>query len=196
METTSEPAATAKLVLLGDTQVGKSSTVIRFVKNEFDQYRYPTIGATFLTQSVHLHDYIVKFEIWDTAGQEKYRSLAPLYYRGANAALIVYDITNKDSFEHAKNWAEEVREREGSHVVIGLAGNKVDLEGRRMVEKSEADAFSRKAGFVFRETSAKTGEGILEIFKSIAELVPRPKPEDQEDNLGGLPPPAPAGSCC
>jgi len=196
METTSEPAATAKLVLLGDTQVGKSSTVIRFVKNEFDQYRYPTIGATFLTQSVHLHDYIVKFEIWDTAGQEKYRSLAPLYYRGANAALIVYDITNKDSFEHAKNWAEEVREREGSHVVIGLAGNKVDLEGRRMVEKSEADAFSRKAGFVFRETSAKTGEGILEIFKSIAELVPRPKPEDQEDNLTGLPPPVSNGSCC
>jgi len=196
METTSEPSATAKLVLLGDTQVGKSSTVIRFVKNEFDQYRYPTIGATFLTQSVHLHDYIVKFEIWDTAGQEKYRSLAPLYYRGANAALIVYDITNKASFEHAKNWAEEVREREGSHVVIGLAGNKVDLEGRRMVEKSEADSFSRKAGFVFRETSAKTGEGILEIFKSIAELVPRPKPEDQEDNLVGLPPPASSGSCC
>jgi len=196
METTSEPAATAKLVLLGDTQVGKSSTVIRFVKNEFDQYRYPTIGATFLTQSVHLHDYTVKFEIWDTAGQEKYRSLAPLYYRGANAALIVYDITNKDSFEHAKNWAKEVREREGGHVVIGLAGNKVDLEGRRMVDKSEADAFSRKAGFVFRETSAKTGEGILEIFKSIAELVPRPKPEDQEDNLGGLAPPASSGGCC
>merc|ERR1719408_820598 len=104
-------AITVKLVLLGDTRVGKSSTVIRFVKDEFDEYRYPTIGATFLTQSVNLADYVVKFEIWDTAGQEKYRSLAPLYYRGAHAALVVYDITSRESFENAQSWVEEVQKQ-------------------------------------------------------------------------------------
>jgi len=82
-----------KLVLLGDAAVGKSSSVERFVKNEFFEFQQPTIGAAFLTQTVALDDYIVKFEIWDTAGQERYRSLAPMYYRGAAAALVVYDIT-------------------------------------------------------------------------------------------------------
>ena len=88
-------ALTVKLVLLGDSRVGKSSVVVRFVRNEFDPYKFPTIGATFLTQSVAVGDTLVKFEIWDTAGQEKYRSLAPLYYRGASAALVVYDLTHK-----------------------------------------------------------------------------------------------------
>jgi len=188
--------ATAKLVLLGDTQVGKSSTVIRFVKNEFDQYRYPTIGATFLTQKVQLLDHTVRFEIWDTAGQEKYKSLTHLYYRGATAALIVYDITNKESFENAKTWTQEVRQQEGSHVIIGLAGNKVDLEGRRQVDKADAEAFATKWGFLFRETSAKTGEQIIEIFKDIAELVPKPKSEDRIANPVNLEPKSSRGNCC
>eukprot|EP01084_Bolivina_argentea_P298322 514067_1 len=123
---------TVKLVLLGDSRVGKSSVVISFVKNEFDQYKFPTICATFLTKSVSVGDYLVKFEIWDTAGQEKYRSLSPLYYRGASAALVVYDITNRESFENARKWIEEVHIQEGKHVVIGLAGNKVDLVNRKV----------------------------------------------------------------
>ena len=84
-----------KLVLLGDTRVGKSSIVLRFIKGEFDDYKAPTIGATFLTKTVKTDDVTVKFEIWDTAGQEKYRSMAPLYYRGTSAALVVFDITSK-----------------------------------------------------------------------------------------------------
>eukprot|EP00494_Astrolonche_serrata_P003280 UN03286 len=87
-----------KLVLLGDTSVGKSSCVGRFVKNEFLEYQQPTIGAAFLTQTVDLGSHVVKFEIWDTAGQERYRSLAPMYYGGAGAACVVYDITNYGSF--------------------------------------------------------------------------------------------------
>eukprot|EP01084_Bolivina_argentea_P320375 555860_1 len=162
---------TVKLVLLGDSRVGKSSVVIRFVKNEFDQYKFPTIGATFLTQSVSVGDYLVKFEIWDTAGQEKYRSLAPLYYRGASAALVVYDITNRESFENARKWIEEVQTQEGSHVVIGLAGNKVDLTGRK-VTTEEGSQFAEEKNFIFFETSAKNSTNIKEIFRAIAQEVP------------------------
>jgi len=173
---------TVKLVLLGDSRVGKSSVVIRFVKNEFDQYKFPTIGATFLTQSVSVGDYLVKFEIWDTAGQEKYRSLAPLYYRGASAALVVYDITNKESFENARKWIEEVQTQEGSHVVIGLSGNKVDLSANRKVTTEEGAEFAQSKNFIFFETSAKNSTNIKEIFRAIAEEVPkRQKPRGKRD---------------
>merc|ERR1712195_323291 len=98
-----------KLVLLGDSAVGKSSLVLRFVRGQFFEYQESTIGAAFLTQNVSLNDYTVKFEIWDTAGQERYHSLAPMYYRGAAAAVVVYDITNADSFQRAKSWVKELQ---------------------------------------------------------------------------------------
>ena len=160
---------TVKLVLLGDSRVGKSSVVIRFVKNEFDQYKFPTIGATFLTQSVTAGDSMVKFEIWDTAGQEKYRSLAPLYYRGASAALVVYDITNRESYDNAQKWIEEVRSQseDNGPLTIALAGNKVDLASNRKVTEQEAQEYANKQQFIFFETSAKTSYNIKEIFRKI-----------------------------
>merc|ERR1719249_349807 len=150
-----QPQISYKLVLLGDAAVGKSSVVGRFVKNEFLDFQQPTIGAAFLTQTVNLATHKVKFEIWDTAGQEKYRSLAPLYYRGASAALVVYDITNRESFENARKWIEEVQTQEGGHVVIGLAGNKVDLAANRKVSTEEGAQFAKEKNFIFFETSAK-----------------------------------------
>jgi len=98
-----------KLVLLGESAVGKSSLVLRFVKGQFHEFQESTIGAAFLTQTVCLDDTTVKFEIWDTAGQERYHSLAPMYYRGAQAAIVVYDITNADTFERAKQWVKELQ---------------------------------------------------------------------------------------
>merc|ERR1712174_192060 len=100
-----------KLVLLGDTSVGKSSIVIRFVKGQFSEYQESTIGAAFLTQTVPVQDCTVKFEIWDTAGQERYHSLAPMYYRGAQAAVVIYDVTSNDSFERAQRWISELRDQ-------------------------------------------------------------------------------------
>merc|ERR1712065_7596 len=99
-----------KLVLLGESAVGKSSLVLRFVKGQFHEYQESTIGAAFLTQTVCLDDTTVKFEIWDTAGQERYHSLAPMYYRGAQAAIVVYDITNTDTFNRAKAWVKGAAE--------------------------------------------------------------------------------------
>ena len=98
-----------KLVLLGESAVGKSSMALRFVNGRFSEFQENTIGAAYLTKSVVIDDNAVKFEIWDTAGQERYNSLAPMYYRGAQAAIVVYDITNADTFERAKSWVKELQ---------------------------------------------------------------------------------------
>jgi len=123
-----------KLVLLGDSAVGKSSLVLRFVRGQFFEYQESTIGAAFLTQTVALNDTTVKFEIWDTAGQERYHSLAPMYYRGAAAAIVVYDITNRDTFQRAKQWVKELQRQGNPNIVIALSGNKSDLASKRKVE--------------------------------------------------------------
>ncbi|EPR57232.1 Rab 5 [Toxoplasma gondii ME49] len=167
-----------KLVLLGDTSVGKSCLVVRFAKDEFYEYQESTIGAAFMTQSVNLGSCIVKFEIWDTAGQERYRSLAPMYYRGAAAAVVVYDISNRDSFQGAKSWVQELQSvNDRSNVVIALAGNKEDLAAERQVPKQEAQQYADEHGILFLETSAKTGHNVNELFYEIAAALPKTRKE-------------------
>lgn len=167
-----------KLVLLGESAVGKSSLVLRFVKGQFHEFQESTIGAAFLTQTVVLDDTTVKFEIWDTAGQERYHSLAPMYYRGAQAAIVVYDITNADTFTRAKSWVRELQRQARPDIVIALAGNKSDLGARRTVEYEEANAYAEENGLLFLETSAKNANNVNEIFLAIARRLPR----DQENN--------------
>merc|ERR1719392_510914 len=132
-----------KLVLLGDSAVGKSSLVLRFVRGQFFEYQESTIGAAFLTQTVALNDTTVKFEIWDTAGQERYHSLAPMYYRGAAAAIVVFDITSRASFNRANTWVKELQTQGKDDVVIALAGNKVDKEDEREVPVEDAKNFAK-----------------------------------------------------
>jgi len=170
-----------KLVLLGESAVGKSSLVLRFVKGQFHEYQESTIGAAFLTQTVCLDDTTVKFEIWDTAGQERYHSLAPMYYRGAQAAIVVYDITNPDTFERAKNWVKELQRQARADIVIALAGNKSDLANRRMVEYDEASSYAEENSLLFMETSAKNANNVNEIFLEIARKLPR----DADAGAGG-----------
>uniref|UniRef100_A0A7S1A7Y9 Uncharacterized protein n=1 Tax=Noctiluca scintillans TaxID=2966 RepID=A0A7S1A7Y9_NOCSC len=166
-----------KLVLLGDTSVGKSCLVVRFAKGEFYEYQEPTIGAAFLTHSVNLEDdVVVKFELWDTAGQERYRSLAPMYYRGAAATLIVYDITSKESYQAAQQLVVELQQTE---TLVGLAGNKADLAESRRVEREVAEAYAQEMGAVFMETSAKSGENVVEIFEEIGRRLLRRSTEEQ-----------------
>jgi len=170
-----------KLVLLGDTAVGKSCLVVRFVNDEFFEFQEPTIGAAFLSQTVVLDDSTVKFEIWDTAGQERYRSLAPMYYRGAAAAIVVYDITNKESFNGAKSWVEELQGRDDRNIVIALVGNKTDLpQSLRMVEMEDARAYSEENDIMHLETSAKNANNVKELFFEIARKLPRDKVQEKE----------------
>nr|CCA15376.1 Rab5 family GTPase putative [Albugo laibachii Nc14] len=173
-----------KLVLLGDTAVGKSCLVVRFVRDEFYEFQEPTIGAAFLTQTVNLSDgCAVKFEIWDTAGQERYRSLAPMYYRGAAAAIVVYDVTNKDSFTGAKSWVKELQRRGDSNVVIALAGNKADLETRRAVTLEEARQYAEDNGILHLETSAKTSANVKNLFVAIATNLPQSNTQSNRDTF-------------
>ncbi|ESN98859.1 hypothetical protein HELRODRAFT_107032 [Helobdella robusta] len=162
-----------KLVLLGESAVGKSSLVLRFVKGQFHDYQESTIGAAFLTQSVCLEDATVKFEIWDTAGQERYHSLAPMYYRGAHVAIVVYDITSQDTFSRAKTWIKELQRQASAGIVICLVGNKIDLADKKMVETSEAKAYADENGLLFMETSAKTATNVTELFIAIAKKLPK-----------------------
>ncbi|KAJ2934313.1 hypothetical protein H1R20_g2769, partial [Candolleomyces eurysporus] len=171
-----------KLVLLGESAVGKSSLVLRFVKDQFDDYRESTIGAAFLTQTVTLDDQsTVKFEIWDTAVSSTYHPLspscnhhpyhacyqAPMYYRNANCAVVVYDITQAQSLEKARTWIRELQRQADPSIVIALCGNKTDLGARRQVSQEEAQKYAEEEGLMWAETSAKTGEGVQEIFTAI-----------------------------
>ncbi|ESO08200.1 hypothetical protein HELRODRAFT_110414 [Helobdella robusta] len=165
-----------KLVLLGESAVGKSSLVLRFVKGQFYEHQESTIGAAFLTQTINLDDMVIKFEIWDTAGQERFHSLAPMYYRGAQAAIVVYDITNKESFNRAKVWIEELQKQASPNIVIALAGNKNDLDTSRTTTYEEGSAFAEENNLLFLETSAKTANNVNEIFMVIAKKLPKVNP--------------------
>ncbi|SCV72955.1 BQ2448_6880 [Microbotryum intermedium] len=162
-----------KLVLLGESAVGKSSLVLQFVKQQFDDYRESTIGAAFLTQTVAVQNGFIKFEIWDTAGQERYKSLAPMYYRNAHAAVVVYDITSAPSLQKAKNWIAELQRQADPGIIVCLAGNKLDLaETQRQVTYEDAAKFAQEENLLFFETSAKTAQGVVEMFQKIADKLP------------------------
>ncbi|KDE05907.1 GTP-binding protein ypt5 [Microbotryum lychnidis-dioicae p1A1 Lamole] len=162
-----------KLVLLGESAVGKSSLVLQFVKQQFDDYRESTIGAAFLTQTVAVQNGFIKFEIWDTAGQERYKSLAPMYYRNAHAAVVVYDITSAPSLQKAKNWIAELQRQADPGITVCLAGNKLDLaETQRQVAYEDAAKFAEEENLLFFETSAKTAQGVVDMFQKIADKLP------------------------
>ncbi|KAK0040501.1 ras-related protein Rab-5C [Biomphalaria pfeifferi] len=159
----------AKLVLLGDQGVGKSSIALRFVRGQFPEHSEATVGAAFLTQTIQTQGQSLKLDIWDTAGQERYHSLAPMYYRGAQAAVVVYDINNANTFNRAVTWVKELRQQATGNIIIVLAGNKADLAAEhRAVATEEARAFAEENGLIFAEASARTGLAINEMFLMIA----------------------------
>jgi len=163
-----------KVVLLGDTGVGKSSLVLRFVTNNFKPYSESTIGASFMSKMVTTAGKSIKFQIWDTAGQEKYHSLAPMYYRGAAAAIIVYDITRANTFKTLKNWVEELQAQGPRDIAMAIAGNKADLEQEREVDRSMAAAYAEEIGAMYLETSAKDDLNVQDIFIQLSHRLPPP----------------------
>lgn len=178
-------ATPVKLVLLGEAAVGKSSLVLRFVSNDFQENKEPTIGAAFLTQKCQVGDRTIKYEIWDTAGQERFAALAPMYYRNAQAALVVYDITKPASLIKARHWVRELHEQAPPNITIALVGNKFDLaaddeaddaagasSNLRQVLIEEGRAFADEEGLIFYETSAKTSHNVNELFIGIGARIP------------------------
>jgi small GTP-binding protein len=160
-----------KVVLVGDSQVGKTCIVTNLVSGTFRPSMPATIGAAFQTYSLSTPHGVTTLQIWDTAGQERYRALAPMYYRSAEVAILVYDVTSTDSFEGMQQWMTELSEKAPSFLKVAIAGNKIDLTEERTVAKEMGKAFAGQHNVkVYAEVSAKTGEGITELFTNVALL--------------------------
>jgi small GTP-binding protein len=159
-----------KIVLIGDSCVGKSCIMDRYVNNRFTENQEVTIGASFATKDVIVDKRQITLQMWDTAGQERYRSLTPMYYRNAMGAIIVYDITNKISFDNAKIWIEEIKKYRQEECKIIMLGNKIDLEHKRQVANNVYKEFV-KQNIRCIETSAKTGFNIDYIFEELSKMI-------------------------
>ncbi|KAK4439146.1 Ras-related protein Rab11B [Sesamum alatum] len=179
-----------KLVLIGDSGVGKSNLLSRFARNEFSLESKSTIGVEFATRSIRVDDKIVKAQIWDTAGQERYRAITSAYYRGAVGALLVYDVTRHVTFENVERWLKELRDHTDQNIVIMLVGNKADLRHLRAVSTEDGQAFAEREKTYFMETSALESMNVenafTEVLSQIYHIVSR-KALDIGDDPAALP---------
>ncbi|KAM9309798.1 ras-related protein Rab-25b [Pholidichthys leucotaenia] len=156
-----------KVVLIGESGVGKSNLLSRFTKNEFNHDSRTTIGVEFSTRTLQLNGFTVKAQIWDTAGLERYRAITSAYYRGAVGALLVYDITKHQTYESVERWLKELYDHADSHIVVMLVGNKTDLESERSVPTEEARTFAESKGLLFLETSALDSSNVELAFNNV-----------------------------
>ncbi|CAO0790854.1 unnamed protein product [Mucor circinelloides] len=168
----SSPLRKYKLVFLGEQSVGKTSLITRFMYDTFDNTYQATIGIDFLSKTMYLEDKTVRLQLWDTAGQERFRSLIPSYIRDSSVAVIVYDISNRQSFMNTSKWIDDVRAERGDDVIIVLVGNKSDLSDKREVTVEDAEKRSKELNVMFIETSAKAGHNVKTLFRKIAQSLP------------------------
>lgn len=162
-----------KYIIIGDTGVGKSCLLLQFTDKRFQPIHELTIGVEFGARLIEIGEKKtpIKLQVWDTAGQESFRSITRSYYRGSAGALLVYDVTRRETFNHLTRWLEEARNNSNSNMIIMLIGNKVDLESKRAVSYEEGKAFADTHGLIFIETSAKTAQNVEEAFVSTANSI-------------------------
>ncbi|CAO3595767.1 ras family-domain-containing protein [Absidia repens] len=168
----SSPLRKYKLVFLGEQSVGKTSLITRFMYDTFDNAYQATIGIDFLSKTMYLSDRTVRLQIWDTAGQERFRSLIPSYIRDSSVAVIVYDISNRESFMNTSKWIDDVRAERGTEAIVVLVGNKTDLNEKREVTTDEGEKRAKELNVMFTETSAKAGQNVKNLFRRIAQALP------------------------
>ena len=167
-----------KVVLIGDSGVGKSNLLSRFSRNEFDLDARSTIGVEFSTKNITIDDKIIKLQIWDTAGQERYDSITSVYYRGASGAILVYDTTKRETFNHINKWYKELANYTEKIRVI-LIGNKYDLKNLREISTEEGEKYAKENNIIFAETSALTSHNVHDAFIKIGEDIYRNKMKER-----------------
>jgi len=155
-----------KIVLLGNAGSGKTSIILRYVSDSVMESYSPTLGASYISKDVSIDGQSLKLSIWDTAGSENYRSLTPMYYRNADAAIIVYDVTDTQSFNSVRSWLNDINEVTQINTIM-ICANKIDLIESRAVETCEGSELAEYLGLLYGETSAKNGTGVKHIFESI-----------------------------
>uniref|UniRef100_V9LBN5 Ras-related protein Rab-13 n=1 Tax=Callorhinchus milii TaxID=7868 RepID=V9LBN5_CALMI len=157
-----------KLLLIGDSGVGKTCLIIRFAEDNFNSTYISTIGIDFKIKTVDVEGKKIKLQVWDTAGQERFKTITTAYYRGAMGIILVYDITDEKSFENIQNWMKSIKENASATVERMLLGNKCDMENKRKVTKERAEKLAKDHGIRFFETSAKSSLNVAEAFQSLA----------------------------
>ena len=171
-----------KYIIIGDASVGKSNLLMKFTENKFNESYQATIGVEFGAKNLDINKKTYRIQIWDTAGQENFHSITRSYYKNSVCAMVVYDITSRKSFDNVMNWIEEIQNNSSKTILIVLVGNKIDLKENRDISFDEGKELANRNGIIFMETSAKTGEGVEEIFKKTVQEISR-KIEDNYFNL-------------
>ena len=171
-----------RIVVIGDTLVGKTCLMNRLVQNKFNNDEQPTVGATHQMTLRDVKGYRLNVQIWDTAGQEKFRALGPIYFRDSHGAIIVYDQTKLETFENIKNWINSYIKTAGENTIIAIAANKSDLEENMKVPFEMAERWANQNGYLIKKTSAKLGFGIEELFNEMSEKIVK----NRERNKGNI----------
>lgn len=174
-----------KYLLIGDSGVGKSSLLLRFADDVFSDTYISTIGVDFKIRTVKVEDKIVRLQIWDTAGQDRFKTITSSFYRGAHGIMLVYDVTDMESFQHVSTWLNEVDRYGGSEVTMILVGNKSELNSKRVVEYSMGKEYADKLGLSFMETSAKSSTNVETLFMTMASQIKSQIVEGKLDSTGG-----------
>ena len=186
--------------MLSAGRVGKTSILLRYCRDTYDDNQVSTLQASYLEKRLTVDDQRVNLSVWDTAGQERFHALGPIYYRDADAALLVYDITDAASLDKVKQWVTELRKIVGTNISLVIAGNKIDLEKKRQVDQKAAAGFAKSVGASHYHTSAKQNKGLDDAFNDLARQILKQN-ASKKGKKGGLtfvdaPPEAKKGGCC
>ena len=172
-----------KILLLGDSSVGKSSLFLSFMDKSWNETFVPTIGVDFKIKTINVNNMNIKFQVWDTAGQERFRTIISSYYKGAHGILLVYDITLKESFESLNDWLNEIKKNTSKNIVKVLIGNKIDLNDKRIISFDEAKEFADNNNMKYIETSAKTATNVDQAFGLIGVELMKSFKGNEEKNI-------------
>jgi small GTP-binding protein len=190
-----------KFIIIGSAGVGKTAILKRLIDNSFSDESQSTVGVEFDTVFINVDDHKVKLQIWDTAGQERFRSIARAYYRNAAGVILVFDVSDRRSFDDLSQWLRDIHALCDANAIIQLIGNKADLKARRLITLMEAEAFASHHKLQYLETSAKLGENVREAFVRVVTTLlnkghrSNPNPIDRSPLMPDPPEPPPSGCC-